>query len=64
MVGLGCEVAGCGTPGGLRASAGSLVDRVGVQEILGPVLTHWWLKPGLGAGAGLTGKQSWVLGSG
>ena len=42
MVGLGHKVADCRTPGGPRASTGSLVGRVRVHKpsVLFPI--HWW----------------------
>ena len=40
--------AGCGTPGGLGASTGSLVGTGGVQESPGLVLALWWVKQVLG----------------
>ena len=57
---------GCGTPGTPRASAGSLVCRVRVQETLGLVPAHWWVKPGSGASASsLAGRAGfWSLDAG
>ena len=40
--------ANCRAPGAPGASAGSLVDRVRVQNTLRLLPPHWWVKPGAG----------------
>ena len=55
------KAASCG--GGSRSNAGSLAGGIGVQEILGLVPVHQWVKPCAGASAGpLMGRAaSWGL---
>ena len=53
LVGPGHKAASCRTPGGPKASAGSLMGRVRVHKTPGLLPTHWWVKPGPGVSAGL-----------
>ena len=56
-------MADCGTPGSPGTSAELLVGRIRVQESLGLLPAHWWVKLGPGASAGqLAGRAgSWGL---
>ena len=56
-------MADCRTPGGPRASAGSLVGGIRVQVTPGLLPTHWWVKPNPGASDSLMAGRdgSWGL---
>ena len=63
LAGSALKVADCINSRGPRATAGLLVGGVRVQETLGLLPAHWWLKPHPGASAGLLAGRAkpWVL---